>query len=73
MEVSLLLLSGQRVGLNGLCISVEVLRVDQVLYLGHPGRWYAAFKDHFEINSAEPLVSFNFVCTVLHFKVITIR
>ena len=64
-EMSLLVIIGHGVGLLGLSISVEVLCVDQVANLGHPGRRHATTHNEAPVYSAEPFVSFYFFRTVL--------
>lgn len=65
VEVSLLILRGYGVRLYGLCISVEVLGVHQILDLWDPGWRHSPVEHHFEIHAAEPLVGFDFVRAVL--------
>ena len=65
-EVPLLIISGHRVALLRLGISVKVLGVNEIANTWHP-RWIdPTVENHAPINTTEPLVSLDFLRTILN-------
>lgn len=63
-EMPLLIVRRHRVTLLRLCIPVEVLCIDKVSDSGDPG-WRDATADHHSpVDTSEPLVLLNFLCSV---------
>ena len=61
----LLVLCGHGMAFLGLGVPVEVLRIDQVPDLGHPGRADPTAEHHAPVHASEPLVRLYLLGAVL--------